>query len=565
MGNREPLWVVDGIVVKDPVAISPEELNDPDYVNRIGNAIAGINPQDIERIDVLKDAAATAIYGTKAANGVIVVTTKRGYEGRPQISYTFSANMKLRPHYSDKSVDVMNSKERIQFSRELYRDQYEYPLSMTTVGYEDALIKLYNGTYTYQQFVEAVSAAEVQNTDWFDILTHNALSTQHTATVSGGSAKSRYYASVGYNKDNDVVRVNNNSRYTYSLNVDNTFSKKFSASVTFNGYSSRRNYYQDETAPLQYAYTTSRTIPAYTPSGELTYYTRRTSKYSNYRYNILNELANSYKQQEVNSMTFTGNLKYNFTDWLKASAIISATHQNTYFEGWWGENSNHIARIRGSEAGEPIQYITLSEAPQGGELSTQAVRNNSYTARLQVDANKFFGPDDMHNIDATWGVEVNSQTYRSKSEVARGYYKDRGRSFVTDIDPTVYTGYATWLAQNVPSITDNTVNELSTYLSLSYAYRQLLRLNINGRVDGSNKFGDRSNERFLPIWSASASYDLSHLLKAKWIDYMSAKLSYGFQGNMLDTESPLMTIKKGAINSYYNEYTSTIEPARTPT
>ena len=73
IGNREPLWVVDGIVVSDPVEIAPEELNDPDYVNRIGNAISGINPQDIERIDVLKDAAATAIYGTKAANGVIVV------------------------------------------------------------------------------------------------------------------------------------------------------------------------------------------------------------------------------------------------------------------------------------------------------------------------------------------------------------------------------------------------------------------------------------------------------------------------------------------------------------
>ena len=66
IGNREPLWVVDGIVVTDPVQISAEELNDPDYVNRIGNAIAGLNPRDIERLDVLKDASATALYGTRA-------------------------------------------------------------------------------------------------------------------------------------------------------------------------------------------------------------------------------------------------------------------------------------------------------------------------------------------------------------------------------------------------------------------------------------------------------------------------------------------------------------------
>ena len=86
IGNREPLWVVDGIIVNDPVNLSPDVLNDPDYVNRIGNAISGLNPQDIERLDVLKDAAATALYGTRAANGVIVVTTKRGHVGKPVIS-----------------------------------------------------------------------------------------------------------------------------------------------------------------------------------------------------------------------------------------------------------------------------------------------------------------------------------------------------------------------------------------------------------------------------------------------------------------------------------------------
>lgn len=100
IGNREPLWVVDGIVVQDPVPISPEELNDPDYINRIGNAIAGINPQDIERIDVLKDAAATALYGTKAANGVIVITTKKGRIGRPIVTYSTTMTLRQRPSYS---------------------------------------------------------------------------------------------------------------------------------------------------------------------------------------------------------------------------------------------------------------------------------------------------------------------------------------------------------------------------------------------------------------------------------------------------------------------------------
>ena len=109
IGNREPLWVLDGIILTDPVDLSPDVLNDPDYVNRIGNAIAGINPQDIQRIDVLKDAAATALYGTRAANGVIVVTTKSGREGKPTVNYSAQLTLRKRPYYSDGKINLMNS------------------------------------------------------------------------------------------------------------------------------------------------------------------------------------------------------------------------------------------------------------------------------------------------------------------------------------------------------------------------------------------------------------------------------------------------------------------------
>ena len=174
IGNREPLWVVDGIVVKDPVAISPDELNDPDYVNRIGNAIAGLNPQDIERLDVLKDASATALYGTKAANGVIVITTKRGKEGAPQIRYSNNFTWKRRPRYSDRSVDVLNSKERIQLSRDLFNQHYVYDSGNTLVGFEYLMDELINGRINKSQFDEQLAWFETVNTDWFDLLTTTA-------------------------------------------------------------------------------------------------------------------------------------------------------------------------------------------------------------------------------------------------------------------------------------------------------------------------------------------------------------------------------------------------------
>lgn len=560
IGNREPLWVVDGIVVTDPVAIAPEELNDPDYVNRIGNAISGINPQDIERIDVLKDAAATAIYGTKAANGVIVVTTKRGFEGKPQVSYTANVTYKRRPRYSDRSVDVMSSKERIQFSRELIESGYTYQTNETMVGYEKALQDLYDKTINYSEFVNQVSAMESHNTDWFDLICRDSWSTQHTASLSGGSQKSRYYASLGYNKDNDVIKVNNNERYTASVNLDNTFSKLLTASFNVSAYHYKRNYYQDEVAPLSYAYSASRTINPFNEDGSYAYYGKKSgSRGYVYDYNILNELDNSYKRQETNSFTVTANLKFNFTDWLNANAIFSMTQQNTDQEGYWGERTNHVALLRTSNYGEDIKYPESTTLPQGGELSKTTVRNQSYTARVQLNANKFFGEDDKHNIDATFGLEINSDKYKSHSSVARGYYPDRGETFVTGIDLSNYPSYSSWLADNVPTISDDISNKFSTYLSATYAYKRLWRINLNGRVDASNKFGDRSNEKFLPIWSLSGSYDLSSFFdRMKWMDYINLKASYGFQGNMLDTESPAMTIKKGTKDSYYNEFVSTI-------
>ena len=89
LGSQEPLWVIDGIVQENPVDVDPEQINDLDFVNLLGNAISGLNPEDIEQIDILKDASATALYGARAANGVIVVTTKRGKAGPPTLSYSF--------------------------------------------------------------------------------------------------------------------------------------------------------------------------------------------------------------------------------------------------------------------------------------------------------------------------------------------------------------------------------------------------------------------------------------------------------------------------------------------
>ena len=119
-GNADPLWVLDGVMLENSVPITVAELNSPDVMNMFNSAIGGVSPNDIESITVLKDASATAIYGTRAANGVIVVTTKKGKRNGFNISYQHTSAVSLRPAYRD--FDLMDSRERVELTQQCYDD-----------------------------------------------------------------------------------------------------------------------------------------------------------------------------------------------------------------------------------------------------------------------------------------------------------------------------------------------------------------------------------------------------------------------------------------------------------
>lgn len=561
VGNREPLWVLDGVVLQDPVNVSPEELNNPDYINRIGNAIAGINPQDIERIDVLKDASATALYGAKAANGVIVVTTKKGRVGKPIVNYNMNMSYKRRPRYTDQRINLMNSAERIDFSRYLVQNGYDFGSADLNVGYEALAQQYYQGIMGHEEFARQVQKLEGMNTDWFDILTKDALSSQHSVSISGGSKETRYYGSIGYVADNDVIRGNKNERYSFSMHLDSELSRMFSTSLIMIGNVNNRQYAMDDLSPLDYAYNASRAIPAYDGNGDYAYYKTRGNTISEYyNYNIMNELANSYNKQEGNSLNVNFTLNGKFTDYLKASLIASYQTSVTDQEKWWGEKTNHVARLRHSEYGtSPVSGDeSLSELPFGGELTSNRYRNKNWMLRMQVDFNKYVNGNHDHYISASVGMEANSTKYNAMASVFRGYYEDRGRQFsYTELDD--YPKYKEWLQQNAyPVITDDLTNLLSGYATVSYTYKDLFTLNTNARMDGSNKFGDRSNEKLLPIWSVSGNYNISEhaFLKRNWIDFIMLKASYGYQGNMMKGQSPQMIIRQLPTNPLYGELES---------
>lgn len=569
LGNREPLWVLDGIVMTDPVDVDPDDLNNPDYLNIIGNAIAGINPQDIERIDVLKDASATALYGTRAANGVIVVTTKKGRIGKPVLSYTHSSKITRRPRYTDRNINLMNSQERVRFGKALADQHYIFPTQMPLVGYEGALYRLQSGLTDYDTFLNEVTWYEQVNTDWFDILTRDAYSHSHTLNVSGGSDIVRYYASLGYDRDNGVSNTTYTERYTVTAKMDVQMTSKMLMAIKLNGNVQKKNHLVSTLDAMDYAYNTTRALPCFNEDGSLFYYERYRGGYGGQgnkylHYNIVNEIDNSSSGYDGKGIQVDLNLKYNILPTWDVTATGSYSVSSTLQEDWWGDKTAYVAALKNGEyedkpiPGDDGKCIL----PYGGILKTKNSDTENLTFRLQSNYRKLFGEDDQHLITALLGYEVNMLRSKSMNNEVRGYLKERGMQFadMSSLNLDDYPLYKEWLQQNHLTLTRGLTNQLSLYLSLTYGYREYFTLNVNGRTDASNKFGSRSNERLLPVWSVSGMWNIQEtfLKEASWLSEMRLRMSYGMQGNMLDGQTPNMLITQQPINSYYNENVSNV-------
>lgn len=580
-GNRNPLWVLDGFVMSDPVNVDPEELNNPDYINIVGNAITGINPQDIERIDVLKDASATALYGVQAANGVIVVTTKRGQPGKMRLSYSHSSRFTRRPRYTDRNIRLMNSQERMQFGKDLVDNHYTFDPYMPVVGYEGAYYNWMSGKLDYDQFLNEVQRYERVNTDWFDILTRDAYSQTHTLSISGGSDKIRYYTSFSLSDDNGVTKTSYSDRYSVMLNLDANLSPKMKASVRMNANVQKKNHVPTEVNAMNYAYNTTRALPCFNEDGSYYYYKKASSsRHTFLNYNILNEIDNSSQEYDGSTIQLSMDLRYNILDCWNISVAGSYSRSSTLQSDWWGENSWYVASLRNAEVSDvpPTGTSGYCYLPYGGILSTNQSTAENMTLRIQSNFNKYFGVDNEHMIGSALGLEANSNENTAISDETRGYLKDRGKQFVdmstsnsvngeTTYVIDDYPYFKSWLAKPHRSINEVLTHTLSGYLTISYSYKDYFTFNVNGRFDASNQFGKRSNNKLLPVWSVSTRLNLEEIFfrneltdpdSKPLLSELSLRISYGKQGNMLTGETPNMLLNQGGIDTYYGEYVSTL-------
>ncbi len=440
VGNQQPLLVVDGIVQADPVNIDPNTINDPDFVNLLGNAFMGISPSDIERIDVLKDAAATALYGARAANGIIVLTTKKGQAGAPKVGYRFDSKVSMRPRYTDRGFNMMNSAQRVDLSRELiekgigygaqgYTENWNWP------GYEGAYLDYFKyGAIDFDEYVRLTNYYETLNTDWLDILTRDTFSQTHTLSVNGGSQVARYYVSLGYADTQGNIRGESDKRYNTSARLNSSHGR-FNIQVGMQASVNDKKYVPTELNVMSYASTMNRAIGLYNEDGSLWYYPR-TGSSGSLPYNIHNEMSNSSLDIDQNMISLNANLQYRISEKIRAQVLGSYQYSNTTQDEWYGENSFHSANLRG-DGGQN------SMMPFGGVLIGDHTNANSYTLRAQVDYSDYFGQSGKHFFNAMLVGEVESTKYTGDRQEHRGYFKDRGRTFpnFTGMNSTNYPAF----------------------------------------------------------------------------------------------------------------------------
>lgn len=581
LGNTSPLWVVDGVIQEDALHIDMSSSITGDMKELIGNQISWLNPQDIDNITVLKDASATAIYGSKASNGVIVITTKKGTPGRISVNYSTNVSVRERPSYG--IYDFMNSYERIQFCKEAYEAGVRYndtPLPQIYT-YEGLMAMFNNRMISEEEFAKYMQRLETVNTDWFALLTRNSISQSHNLSVSGGSDRYTYNASVGYQDNKGMEIGNDNNQLTTRLSINSNINDKLSVNMQLNG-SVRNSYGYAGVNPYTYAMNTNRAIPAYEENGDLTFYKQyyqyqynsTLGGHSEYSYNVFNELENTYSTNVGTMFNASANVSYKILSWLTYQGTASMALSGNNSESFQGEGSSAVERLyRGYPAGTEENNSEKFQAalmPYGGVLKQANSQSVSYSTSHRLQFSKEF--NENHRLNTMLGVEIRSSKGESASNTVWGYIPERGQKLIEPTRPvnlkpigsdvTVGWGALSSLYNGGWSKTSTVTNYVSFFGIVSYSLMNRYVINMNVRSDASNRFGQDVNKQFDPTWSAGISWKIAQepfMMKyVPWLEQFNIRATYGIQGNVVNSLSPEMIVTYQGMLQSYNEYYLTI-------
>src|SRR5690606_31721958 len=458
---------------------------------------------------------------------------------------TFS--LALKPTIED--FNVMNSKQRMEFSEEMFdKNLIDFPSLNATYGMFGKLLSdLSLKNITWEQYYKAINRAKTFNTDWFDVIFKNALTQEHSASISAGTEKSQFYFSTSYFNDAGQTAGQGTDRFTANLKGNFQLTDRFSVMANIYGSSRKQRSFgtfdssedngvvsrEFDINPYAYAYSTSRAMRPYDDNGDYEYYQMNYAPF-----NILNELNNNFININSRELRLQLEAKWDITSNLSYLGIVSGRLTNATTEHVATEYSNVAASYRAMQSSpirerNPLLYNNIFTTdddpttllPRGRILNMDTKLGDFYTVRNSVNWKPII--DEKHSFDLMGGTELRHRQYHSDYHKGYGYNYYRGMISTPDhlaLQRDILGGNKPYYVRG-----QNVLREASFFANLAYSYLGKYNLTLSSRADGSNRLGSSQKFRFLPIWVVGASWsaDRERFLQNKdWLDHLRLRGSY---------------------------------------
>jgi TonB-linked SusC/RagA family outer membrane protein len=504
--GNEPLYVIDGLPLDNSAPLSSSSGGAGVGTNRNPrNPLNSINPNDIASIEILKDASATAIYGSRGANGVVLITTKRGAKGRTGVSYDFNAGIQSVPN----RLDVLNASEYIQFMNDLAKDEGRAP-----------------------EFSQADIAAVGAGTDWQDQIYRKAPLSSHNISVSGGDDNTTFFSSLNYFDQEGVLKNSGIKKYIARINLERKLGAKALVGINFNtslvkDKNSIDGVNNNENAgPINSALLYDPTEPVYAADG-------RFSQSKNLTINNPMSLVEGITSDNVTNRTM-GSIfvKYTLLPGLDAKLNFGSDRQSSRRDLF---NST----------------LTLNGASARGIANVATLERSNVLLEYTMNYNKQL--NEKSTLNLLGGVTYQYFNNRSFSGIIR--------SFPSDALSTNNLGLGDTNIDNLFSGQED--NSILSYLSrVNYTLNDKYLFTASIRADGSSRFGE--NNRFGYFPSVAAGWRLTEeSFVPDFLYDLKLRASWGLTGNQeIDNYASLTTYTTGANAVFNNAVVVGTRPSR---
>ena len=583
-GLTTPLYVIDGFPV--------EKTTNDGYGNWV-ESVPDINPEDIQSITVLKDAAAASIYGARAANGVVVITTKRAQ--KDQMNVSFSATLSLQPYstYADKYL--ADAATMVELEREwaaqnpnlqgagaaAYAQGLLDDNTFTTQGIR-ALLRGYAGQMTQSEVDAQLAALAAMGYSYYDDIkrygARNPFSQQYNLSFGRGSEKNTFNASITYRNNLESDKYTDND--DIGINIQNTTQITKWLTLDVGTY---LNYGSGSTQSF------SLFSPGYTympydrlVNGDGSYYTnRQEDRYSAYNMSILNSNGlynlditpldeigmNLTRQKNFSNRTYA-RLAIKFTDWLKYTASFQYEYANYATEQLRSKDSYDVRNTVNTYASANGDGTATFNIPYGNIYFTSNNITRAYNFRQQLDFNKTFAG--KHEVTALVGTETRENKNNYENRTLYNYDPDlMTYSLIDQVGLSSMGsiwGWGSFTTQNTAYLLELINRYVSFYGNAAYTYDGRYTVTGSIRWDKTNLFSTGSKYQKRPIWSVGASWNIDReefMQGADWVNMLKLRFSYGIGGNIAKNSAPYMTAYFGS-NQHVGGISGTIQSRPNP-